>query len=159
MFLFYLSISCLKNFRLLGIKEMARLSFAAHPFLLGFEQIDRLVEKTIKTGNDGFPPYNIELSDENNYKITLAVAGFSEEELGVTLEERQLIITGKQSDKGNVATFIHRGIAARHFQKNFVLADGVEIEGAELEKGLLHIFLVRQIVEPQVKSIKITEKN
>ncbi len=149
----------MENFRILGIKEMARLSFAAHPFLLGFEQIDRLVEKTIKTGNDGFPPYNIELSDENNYKITLAVAGFSEEELGVTLEERQLIITGKQSDKGNEATFIHRGIAARHFQKNFVLADGVEIEGAELEKGLLHIFLARKILEPKVKSIKITEKN
>ena len=83
---------------------MAKLSFAAHPFLLGFEQIDRLVEKTIKTGNDGFPPYNIELSDENNYKITLAVAGFSEEELSVCLEERQLIITGKQTEKENIGT-------------------------------------------------------
>ena len=75
---------------------MARLSFAAHPFLLGFEQIDRLLEKTIKAGNEGFPPYNIELSDESNYKITLAVAGFREEELTVSLEDRQLIITGKQ---------------------------------------------------------------
>ncbi len=138
---------------------MARLSFAAHPFLLGFERIDQLVEKTIKTGNDGFPPYNIELSDENNYKISLAVAGFTEEELSVTLEERQLIITGKQSDRGNKATFIHRGIAARHFQKTFVLADGVEIEGAELEKGLLHIFLIRRNLQTKVKSIKINERN
>ena len=142
---------------ILGIKEMARLSFAAHPFLLGFEQIDRLVEKTIKTGNDGFPPYNIELSDENNYKITLAVAGFVEEELSIILQERQLIITGKQVDKQNRATFIHRGIAARQFQKNFVLADGVEVEGAELDKGLLNIFLVKKDLGPSVQSIKITK--
>ena len=138
---------------------MARLSFAAHPFLLGFEQIDRLLEKTIKAGNEGFPPYNIELSDENNYKITLAVAGFRDEELSVTLEDRQLIITGKQVEKENGITFIHRGIAARHFQKNFVLADGVEIEGAELEKGLLRIYLVRKNLEQRVKSIKIVEIN
>ena len=138
---------------------MARISFAAHPFLLGFEQIDRLLEKTIKAGNEGFPPYNIELSDENNYKITLAVAGFHDEELSVTLEDRQLIITGKQVEKENGITFIHRGIAARHFQKNFVLADGVEIEGAELEKGLLRIYLVRKNLEQRVKSIKIVERN
>ena len=142
-----------------GIRYMARISFAAHPFLLGFEQIDRLLEKTIKAGNEGFPPYNIELSDENNYKITLAVAGFHDEELSVTLEDRQLIITGKQVEKENGITFIHRGIAARHFQKNFVLADGVEIEGAELEKGLLRIYLVRKNLEQRVKSIKIVERN
>ena len=80
---------------------MARISFAAHPFLLGFEQIDRILEKTIKSSNDGFPPYNIELSDDNHYKITLAVAGFSEDELSITLEERQLIISGKQVEKTN----------------------------------------------------------
>ena len=138
---------------------MARLSFAAHPFLLGFEQIDRLLEKTIKTGNDGFPPYNIELSDENSYKITLAVAGFSEEELSVTLEERQLIITGKQVETDSSITYVHKGIAARHFQKSFVLADGVEIEGAELEKGLLNIFLVRKKLEVRIKAIKINQRN
>ena len=120
---------------------------------------DRLLEKTIKAGNEGFPPYNIELSDESNYKITLAVAGFREEELTVSLEDRQLIITGKQVEKENGVTFIHRGIAARHFQKNFVLADGVEIEGAELEKGLLSIFLIRKNLELRVKSIKIIERN
>ena len=118
-----------------------------------------MLEKTIKAGNEGFPPYNIELSDENNYKITLAVAGFRDEELSVTLEDRQLIITGKQVEKENGITFIHRGIAARHFQKNFVLADGVEIEGAELEKGLLRIYLVRKNLEQRVKSIKIVERN
>ena len=86
---------------------MARISFAAHPFLLGFEQIDRILEKTIKSSNDGFPPYNIELSDDNHYKITLAVAGFSEDELSITLEERQLIISGKQVEKTNQNTFIY----------------------------------------------------
>ncbi len=140
-------------------EKMSRLSFAAHPFLLGFEQIDRLLEKTIKIGNDGFPPYNIELSDENSYKITLAVAGYAEEELSVTLEERQLIITGNQSEKGSDVTYVHKGIAARHFQKSFVLADGVEIEGAELEKGLLNIFLVKRQLDLKIKSIKITERN
>ena len=134
---------------------MARISFAAHPFLLGFEQIDRLLEKTIKSSNDGFPPYNIELSDDNNYKITLAVAGFSEDELNITLEERQLIISGKQIEKANQNTFIYRGIAARHFQKTFVLADGVEVSGASLEKGLLNVFLLRKNIEPKVKKIKI----
>ena len=88
---------------------MARISFAAHPFLLGFEQIDKILEKTIKSSNDGFPPYNIELSDDNHYKITLAVAGFSEDELSITLEERQLIISGKQVEKTNQNTFIYRG--------------------------------------------------
>ena len=134
---------------------MARISFAAHPFFLFFEQIDRLLEKTIKSSNDGFPPYNIELSDDNHYKITLAVAGFSEEELSITLEERQLIITGKQIDKVNHNTYIYRGIAARHFQKTFVLADGVEVSGASLQKGLLNVFLLRKNLEPKVKKIKI----
>ena len=134
---------------------MARISFAAHPFLLGFEQIDRLLEKTIKSSNDGFPPYNIELSDDNNYKITLAVAGFSEDELNITLEERQLIISGKQIEKSNQNTFIYRGIAARHFQKTFVLSYGVEVSGASLEKGLLNVFLLRKNIEPKVKKIKI----
>ena len=134
---------------------MARISFAAHPFLLGFEQIDRLLEKTIKSRNDGFPPYNIELSDDSHYKITLAVAGFSEEELSIALEERQLIITGKQIDKVNHNTYIYRGIAARHFQKTFVLADGVEVSGASLQKGLLNVFLLRKNLVPKVKKIKI----
>ena len=134
---------------------MARISFAAHAFLLGFEQIDRLLEKTIKSSNDGFRPYNIELSDDNNYKITLAVAGFSEDELNITLEERQLIISGKQIEKSNQNTFIYRGIAAIDFQKTFVLADGVEVSGASLEKGLLNVFLLRKNIEPKVKKIKI----
>ena len=138
---------------------MARISFAAHPFLLGFEQIDRILEKTIKSSNDGFPPYNIELSDDNHYKITLAVAGFSEDELSITLEERQLIISGKQVEKTNQNTFIYRGIAARHFQKTFVLADGVEVSGASLENGLLNVFLLRKNLQPKVKTIKINSNN
>ena len=138
---------------------MARISFAAHPFLLGFEQIDRILEETIKSSNDGFPPYNIELSDDNHYKITLAVAGFSEDELSITLEERQLIISGKQVEKTNQNTFIYRGIAARHFQKTFVLADGVEVSGASLENGLLNVFLLRKNLQPKVKTIKINSNN
>ena len=135
---------------------MARLSFAAHPFLLGFEQIDRLVEKSMKSSNDGFPPYNIELSDEHNYKITLAVAGFSEKELDITLEERQLKIMGRQTEKGGEVTYVHRGIAARHFLKTFVLADGVEVSNAELEQGLLKVYLVKKNLKPKVQSIKIS---
>ena len=95
----------------------------------------------------------------NNYKITLAVAGFSEDELNIILEERQLIISGKQIEKANQNTFIYRGIAARHFQKTFVLADGVEVSGASLENGLLNVFLLRKNLQPKVKTIKINSNN
>jgi HSP20 family molecular chaperone IbpA len=137
---------------------MTKLSFASHPYLLGFEQLDRLVERTAKSGNDGYPPYNIEQRSEASYRITLAVAGFAESELSITLENNQLMVRGRQEDDGEGRVFLHRGIAARQFQRSFVLADGVEVAGAALENGLLHIDLVRAEPETVVRTIEINGK-
>lgn len=136
---------------------MTKISFASHPFLLGFEQLDRLVERTAKSGNEGYPPYNIEQSAENAYRITLAVAGFREEDLSITLENAQLVIRGRQVDDSEGRIFLHRGIAARQFQRSFVLADGVEVAGASMENGLLHVDLRRAMPETVVQTIEITK--
>lgn len=137
---------------------MSKLTFAAHPFLLGFDQLERLVERTAKSGNDGYPPFNIEQSSEHGFRITLAVAGFREPDLSITLEDRQLVIRGRQpedADEGRV--FLHRGIAARAFQRAFVLADGVEVAGARIENGLLHVDLKRAVPERTVQTIRIAK--
>lgn len=134
---------------------MSRVSFASHPFLLGFEQLDRLVERTAKTGNDGYPPYNIEQRGAAAYRITLAVAGFAEEDLAITIEDSQLVIRGKQQPEDDSRVFLHRGIAARQFQRSFVLADGVEVAGADLENGLLHVDLVRAEPETVIRKVEI----
>ncbi len=136
---------------------MTKMTFASHPFLLGFEQLDRLVERTNKSGNEGYPPYNIEQTGQAAYRITLAVAGFSEDDLAITVEDNQLVVRGKQVDDGANKTFLHRGIAARQFQRSFVLADGVEVADATMENGLLHIDLRRNQPETIVQSIKITK--
>jgi len=133
------------------------MTFASHPFLLGFEQLDRLVERTNKSGNEGYPPYNIEQTGQAAYRITLAVAGFGEDDLGITVEDNQLVVRGKQVDDGADKTFLHRGIAARQFQRSFVLADGVEVANASMENGLLHIDLNRHQPDTIVQSIKITK--
>ena len=135
---------------------MTRLSFASHPFLLGFEELDRLVERTAKSGNEGYPPYNIEQIGEAAYRITLAVAGFAEEDLEITVEDSQLVIRGRQQDDSAGRVFLHRGIAARQFQRSFVLADGVEVGAARLEQGLLHVDLTREVPETVVQRIEIT---
>jgi HSP20 family molecular chaperone IbpA len=137
---------------------MTKVTFASHPYLLGFEQLDRLVERTAKAGNDGYPPYNIEQRGEASYRITLAVAGFSEADLSITLENNQLVIRGQQAEDGAERMFLHRGIAARQFQRSFVLADGVEVTGATLENGLLHVDLDRDDPEPVVRTIAINGK-
>lgn len=134
---------------------MTRVTFAQHPFLLGFEQLDRLVERTQKAGTDGYPPYNIEQRGENAYRITLAVAGFGEDDLSITIEDSQLVIRGKQAADEEGRVFLHRGIAARQFQRSFVLADEVEVKRADLANGLLHIDLVRSEPEPVVQKIRI----
>jgi len=134
---------------------MTKVTFASHPYLLGFEQLDRLVERTAKSGNDGYPPYNIEQRGESAYRISLAVAGFAEDDLAITLENNQLVIRGRQVDDCEGRTFLHRGIAARQFQRSFVLADGVEVTGATLENGLLHIDLARAEPETIVQTIRI----
>lgn len=132
---------------------MTKMSFAAHPHLLGFEQLDRLVERSAR--NDGYPPYNIEQVGNNAYRITLAVAGFAESDLQITVEENQLMIRGVQPEGGEGRQFLHRGIAARQFQRSFVLADGVEVLGASMENGLLHIDLDRIAPESVVQTIEI----
>ncbi len=134
---------------------MTKLTLGSHPFLLGFDQLERLVERTAKSGNDGYPPYNIEQSGENAFRITLAVAGFAEGDLSITLEDRQLVIRGRQSDDSDGRVFLHRGIAARQFQRSFVLADGVDVLGAAMEHGLLHVDLKRSVPENVVQTISI----
>ena len=134
---------------------MSRVSLASHPFLLGFEQLDRLVERTAKSASDGYPPYNIEQRDENAYRITLAVAGFAEADLAITLEDRQLVIRGKQPEADTDRVFLHRGIGARQFQRSFVLDDRVEVTDATLSNGMLHVDLVRHPPELSVQEIKI----
>lgn len=138
---------------------MTKLSFGAHPYLLGFEQLERLVERTAKSGSEGgYPPYNIEAVAENAYRITLAVAGFREEDLAITIEDRQLVIRGRQGDESSERVFLHRGIASRAFQRSFVLADGVEVAGAHMEHGLLHIDLKRHVPDMVVQTIRIGQK-
>jgi HSP20 family molecular chaperone IbpA len=134
---------------------MTKLTLGSHPFLLGFDQLERLVERTAKAGNDGYPPYNIEQKGENAYRITLAVAGFAEGDLSITVEDRQLVVRGRQAEDEHQRVFLHRGIAARQFQRSFVLADGVEVAGAEMEHGLLHIDLKRSVPDSVVQTIRI----
>lgn len=134
---------------------MTKLTLGTHPFFVGFDQLERLVERKAKAGNDGYPPFNIEQTSENSYRITLAVAGFREEDLAITVEDRQLVVRGRQSDDSEGRIFLHRGIAARQFQKSFVLADGVDVSGASTENGLLHIDLQRSAPETVVQTIKI----
>lgn len=133
---------------------MTKLSFGAHPFLLGFDQLERLVERTAKSGSDAYPPYNIEQRGDDAFRITLAVAGFAEADLSITLEDRALVIRGRQGDDGT-RVFLHRGIAARAFQRSFVLAEGVEVAGASMENGLLHVDLARSLPETIVQTIPI----
>ena len=134
---------------------MTKLTLGTHPFLLGFEQLERLVERTAKTGNDGYPPYNIEQTSDRSYRITLAVAGFKDQDLSITVEDRQLVIRGRQSDDGQDRVFLHRGIAARQFQRSFVLAEGVDVGEAVMENGLLHVDLTRHVPETVVQTVRI----
>ena len=133
---------------------MTRLSLFNSPFLLGFDQLERALDRVSKASADGYPPYNIEQVDENAIRITLAVAGFSREELSVTVEDTQLMVRGRQTDDAG-RVYLHRGIAARQFQRSFVLADGIEIVSAEVDNGLLHIDLVRPQVESRERTIEI----
>ena len=134
---------------------MTKLSLASHPYMLGFEQIERLLERSAKSGNEGYPPFNIEQTSENSYRITLAVAGFKIENIAITLEDRQLVIRGRQSDDDKNRLYLHRGIATRQFQRSFVLAEGVEVGEAVMENGLLHLDLSRIVPEPVIQKINI----
>jgi len=133
---------------------MSRNPFANNPFLLGFEDVERLVERAAKSASDGYPPYNIEQHGDGTYRITLAVAGFIDSDLAVTLEDGQLIVRGRKPED-SARSYLHRGIAARQFQRSFVLADGVKVRAASLENGLLNIELNRVELEDIVKTIPI----
>lgn len=133
---------------------MARGPVFSSPLLLGFEEIERLLERVTKTSHEGYPPYNIEQVGQTGIRITLAVAGFEREALQVTVEDNQLVIRGRQTEESD-RSFIHRGIATRQFQRAFVLADGIEVAGANLENGLLSIDLVRPKPEVVVRTIEI----
>lgn len=133
------------------------------PLLLGFDDIERLLDRAAKSPGDGYPPYNIEKLPRANgsgeiIRITLAVAGFTREQLDVSVEDNQLAIRGKQDDD-KTRTYLHRGIAARQFQRTFVLADGIEVRNARLDNGLLSIDLVRPEPERLVRKIEIKDPN
>jgi HSP20 family molecular chaperone IbpA len=138
---------------------MSRQQLINSPFLLGFDEIEKALERVTRTASDGYPPYNIErLPVEADFperlRITLAVAGFSRPQLAITLEEGQLVIRGRQQDDKE-RQYLHRGIAARQFQRTFLLAEGMQVLGADLADGLLSVDLVRPEPERIVKSIEI----
>ena len=135
---------------------MTRLSLFNSPLLLGFEQFERTLDRVAKASTDGYPPYNIEQLGEDGIRITLAVAGFSADSLQVQVEDNQLVVRGKQADDGD-RIFLHRGIASRQFQRAFVLADGIEIVGAQLDNGLLSVDLRRPPPSARVRTIEINK--
>ena len=134
---------------------MTRMSVFNSPFLLGFDQLEDILDNVAKNAGEGYPPYNIEHMGDEDIRITLAVAGFTRNDVDIALEANQLIIRGKQQDDNGAKEFLHRGIAARQFIRKFVLADGMEVIDAFMENGLLHIDLHRPIPEPAVKKIPI----
>jgi HSP20 family molecular chaperone IbpA len=141
---------------------MSRVPSLSSPFLLGFDDIERALDRVSKTA-DGYPPYNIERisagdGDPERLRITLAVAGFTREQLDVTIEEKQLLIRGRQQEDKE-RQYLHRGIAARQFQRTFLLADGMEVLGAELKNGLLSVDLARPELTRIVKTIAISEQD
>lgn len=133
-----------------------RLSIFDSPFLLGFDQFERALDRAARVSSEGYPPYNIEQLSEARMRITIAVAGFEMEDLSVQLEQNQLVIRGKKENEEDEArVFLHRGIATRQFNRAFILSEDIEIEGATLDNGLLHIDLYRLIPETVVHTIKI----
>ena len=135
---------------------MSRLSLFNSPLLLGFDQVERALDRVSKVSSDGYPPYNIEQIGADALRITLAVAGFNMDDLSITVEDNQLVVRGKQSDDAH-RVYLHRGIAARQFQRSFVLADGMEVLGADLKSGLLSIDLARPQSERGVRTISISD--
>lgn len=133
---------------------MSRVSIFSSPLLLGFDHFERTLDRISKATADGYPPYNIEQTGESSLRITLAVAGFSMDDLSIRIEDNQLVVRGKQADDKE-RIYLHRGIAARQFQRSFVLAEGIEVAGAWLDNGLLHIDLSRPTVESRVRTIEI----
>lgn len=135
---------------------MSRPSVFGSPLFLGFDHLEQMLDRVAKNA-DGYPPYNIEQTAEGRLRITLAVAGFTMDDLQITQEDNQLVIRGRQRDDSENRIFLHRGIAARQFQRAFVLAEGIEVEGAWLDNGLLHVDLRRPQPEVRVRKIEISK--
>ena len=136
---------------------MSRMSVFNSPLLLGFEHFERMLDRASKASAEGYPPYNIEQLGENALRITLAVAGFSIDDLNVSVEDKQLVIRGRleDNDEDEGSVYLHRGIASRQFQRSFVLAEGIEVKGSTMDNGLLYIELERLQAESEVRTIKI----
>ncbi len=134
-----------------------RLSLFDSPLFLGFDDFEKTIDRLRKSGGDSYPPYNIEQIGEYGLRITLAVAGFSMDDLDVEIDQNQLTIRGKRQPEHEERIYLHRGIATRQFQRSFVLADGIEVTGADLDNGLLHINLERIIPESNAVKIKINQ--
>ena len=134
-----------------------QISIFSHPFMLGFEEFERTLDKISRAGTDSYPPYNIEQIDENAFSIVIAVAGFTMDDLSVQMEQNQLVIRGKRKkqpdDEDRI--YLHRGIATRQFHRSFVLADDIEVKGASLENGLLSINLNRIVPDITIQKIEI----
>jgi len=135
---------------------MSRISLFNSPLLLGFDHFERALDRVSKAAADGYPPYNVEQTGDNTLRITLAVAGFTMDDLNIQVEDNQLVVRGKQTDDKE-RVYLHRGIAARQFQRSFVLAEGIEVSGAWLDNGLLHIDLVRPSLESRVRTVEIRQ--
>lgn len=133
-----------------------RLTLFDSPLFLGFDEVEKTFDRLRKSSNEGYPPYNIEQIGDEGLRITLAVAGFSMDDLDVEVEHNQLTIRGKQLEDEEDRLFIHRGIAARQFQRSFILADGIEVKGASLDRGLLNIDLMRIVPESNARKITIS---
>jgi HSP20 family molecular chaperone IbpA len=138
---------------------MSRMSLFSSPLMLGFDELERMLDQATKTAGDGYPPYNIERlpraeGEAERLRITLAVAGFDRDEIDITVEENQLVIRGRQTDD-EARAYLHRGIAARQFSRTFLLADGMEVKGARLSQGLLEIGLERPEPKRLVRRIEI----
>lgn len=135
---------------------MPRMRYFNSPLMLGFDDLEATLERVSKMTAEGYPPYNIEQFDENRTRITLAVAGFNESNLVIERAGAQLTILGRQSDDSNSKQFLHRGIAARQFQRSFLLADGMRVKSAKLTNGLLHIDIDHPTIDDIVETIPIT---
>ena len=138
---------------------MSRMSVFNSPFLLGFEQFERTIDRISKLSTDTYPPYNIEQISSNLLRISIAVAGFEKRDLEINLEGNQLQIKGHRKDDSDERIFLHRGIATRQFQRNFVLAEGIEVEGASMENGLLSVDLSQPINSEESKKIEIKDSS
>ena len=136
---------------------MTRMTLFDSPLFLGFDQLERTLDRVAKTSNEGYPPYNIEQLSEDRLRISLAVAGFAEEDLSIHREGNQLVVTSRKSEKEDNRIFLHRGIASRQFKKSFLLAEGIDVIGAHMDSGLLHIDLRQPLPEANIQKIEISK--